>query len=93
MHELLRTSGTTTFRITRLERRGLVQRLPDPEDHRGVIVALTEVGLELVDRVAPAHLANEERLLAALSPAEREELGALLRRVLLSFERSSTSGE
>jgi hypothetical protein len=37
-------------------------------------------------RVAPVHLANEDRLLSALAPAERELLAGLLRRLLSSFE-------
>ena len=35
------TSGTMTNRIDRLEGKGLVERLPDPNDGRGVIVHLT----------------------------------------------------
>lgn len=88
MGALMRTSGTTSFRIDRLERQGLVRREPDPEDRRAVFVALTAAGLRLVDDVAPAHLANEDRLLAALGPAERDTLVGLLRTLLLSFESS-----
>lgn len=86
MGALMRTSGTTSFRIDRLQHQGLVRREPDPADRRGVFVALTGAGLRLVDAVAPAHLANEDRLLAALGPAERDTLVDLLRRLLLSFE-------
>jgi len=57
---------------------------------RGSLVQLTGKGLELFDRVAPVHLANEDRLLSALSPAEREVLAGLLRRLLSSFESGST---
>lgn len=86
MGALMRSSGTTSFRIDRLERQGLVRREPDPEDRRGVFVALTSAGLRLVDAVAPAHLANEDRLLAALGPSERQTLVDLLRTLLLGFE-------
>ena len=86
MAATLRTSGTTSFRIDRLERQGLVRREPDLADRRGVFVTLTEEGLRLVDTVAPVHLANEDRLLAALSPAERATLVGLLRQLLLSVE-------
>ncbi len=86
MRSVLRTSGTLSVRIDRLERKGLVQREPDPADGRGVTVALTERGRELVDLVAPVHLANEERLLAALAPAQRDALADLLRILLIGFE-------
>jgi DNA-binding MarR family transcriptional regulator len=88
MRELLRTSGTISFRIDRLERAGLVRREPDPADGRGVLVALTAEGLRLVETVAPVHLANEERLLRALAPAERAILIRLLRTLLLGLEAS-----
>ena len=39
-----------TNRVDRLETRGLLERLPDPDDRRGVLVALTSAGVELADR-------------------------------------------
>jgi len=86
MGELLRASGTVSFRIDRLERAGWVRREPDPADGRNVFVALTKAGHRIVDTVAPAHLANEEQLLAALSPAERATLAGLLHTLLHGFE-------
>ena len=35
---VIRTTGGTTKLLDRLERRGLVRRLPDPSDRRGVLV-------------------------------------------------------
>ena len=84
------TSGTVSVRLDRLERNGIVTREPDPASARGSLVQLTDSGLELFDQVAPVHLANEDRLLSALSPAERQVLADLLRRLLSSFE-SATS--
>jgi DNA-binding MarR family transcriptional regulator len=80
------TGGTISVRIDRLERDGLVERLPDPHDQRGVLVRLTEVGERLFDQVAPIHLANEDRLLSALNTQQREQLASLLRNLLLSFD-------
>ena len=73
-----------TNRIDRVEGLGLVERRPDPSDRRGTLVALTQEGQKTVDAAVVAHLANEERLLTALSPAERETLALLLRKLLLS---------
>jgi DNA-binding MarR family transcriptional regulator len=80
------TSGTVSVRLDRLEKSGIVTREPDPASARGSVVQLTDKGLQLFDRVAPVHLANEDRLLSALSPAERDVLADLLRRLLASFE-------
>jgi DNA-binding MarR family transcriptional regulator len=58
-----------------------------------VTVALTERGRDLVDVVAPVHLANEAQLLAALTPAQRETLAGLLRTLLLSFEQPHSEAD
>jgi DNA-binding MarR family transcriptional regulator len=86
MEALQLTGGTVSVRIDRLERDGIVERVPDPHDQRGVLVRLTEVGEQLFDQVAPVHLANEDRLLSALNAQQREQLAALLRILLLSFD-------
>jgi DNA-binding MarR family transcriptional regulator len=80
------TSGTVSVRIDRLAKRGVVAREPDPDDARVRLVRLTDVGVRLFDEVAPVHLANEDRLLSALDPVEREVLAGLLRHLLVSFE-------
>ena len=86
---LMRASGTITHRLRRLESAGLIKRVPDPADGRGMLVELTKKGLKLVDRLAQLHLDNEERMLEALSPAEREELARLLAKLLAGFEARS----
>jgi DNA-binding MarR family transcriptional regulator len=86
MDALQLTGGTISVRIDRLERDGIVERVPDPHDQRGVLVRLTEVGERLFDQVAPVHLANEDRLLSALNGQQRDQLAALLRILLLSFD-------
>src|SRR5438093_1995264 len=43
------SSGAMTNRLDRLEVAGLVNRVPDPEDRRGILVGLTARGLEVVD--------------------------------------------
>ena len=79
------TSGAITNRIDRMEESGLVTRVPDPDDRRGVLVQLTSKGIKLVDAVMPEHLENEERILRGLSAAERKHLADLLRQLILSL--------
>jgi DNA-binding MarR family transcriptional regulator len=78
------SSGAMTNRLDRLEAMGLVERLADPTDRRGRLVALTDRGRELFDAAVIDHLQNEQRLLGALDAAEREQLAGLLRKLLLS---------
>src|SRR5919112_4401590 len=79
--ETLVTSGTMTNRVDRLAGRGLVERLPDPRDRRGVLVRLTGRGRETVDGALSGLLEHERRLLSALSPDELRELAGLMRRL------------
>ena len=82
---LMLTSSGTTKRLDRLEQAGLVARTPDPHDRRGTLITLTATGRELVDAASEAHIANEHRLLGALSEAERQRLADLLRKLLLGL--------
>ena len=86
VHETLVTSGTMTNRVDRLVTRGLVERLPDPGDRRGVQVRLTTAGRKAVDGALDALLAHEYDLLAGLSPAEATSLANALRVLSLPFD-------
>ncbi|RKN36892.1 MarR family winged helix-turn-helix transcriptional regulator [Streptomyces hoynatensis] len=79
------TSGAITNRLDKLERKGLVERRPDPDDRRVIRVRLTPRGLELIDRVVGLHIANEERMLEALGEEDRRALDRALRRLLVSL--------
>ena len=83
------TSGAITNRIDRLETKGLVERVRDAGDRRSVRIRLTSRGLAVVDEMVGLHAANEERLLAALGPAERERLAGALRTLLESLGDTS----
>ncbi len=85
LRETLVTSGTMTNRVDRLTARGLVERLPDPRDRRGVLVRLTIEGKSAVDGAFEALLAAEAGLLADLPKRERVRLAQLLRSLLAPF--------
>ena len=76
------SSGGMTNRLDRLERAGLVERRPNPNDRRGTIVALSDTGLELIDRAVEAHLENEHRVLSGLNAEEKQQLNTLLAKLL-----------
>lgn len=76
------SSGGMTNRLDRLERAGLVERRPDPDDRRGKLIALTESGKRVIDETIGRHVANEARLLSVLTPAEQESLDKLLRKLI-----------
>ena len=82
---LMLTSSGTTKRLDRLEQAGLIAREPDPNDRRGTLIALTDAGRRLIDGVTEAHLANERRLLAALTEDEQRRLADLMRTLRLGL--------
>jgi DNA-binding MarR family transcriptional regulator len=88
IRETLVTSGTMTNRVDRLTGKGLVQRLPDPADRRGVIVSLTAEGRVRVDAALEQLLMQERRLLATLSKTDQSSLADLLRTVVSPFDSS-----
>ncbi|MGD7001940.1 MarR family winged helix-turn-helix transcriptional regulator [Corynebacterium halotolerans] len=72
--------------VTRLEKQGWVTRLPDPDDGRSTLAALTEEGWELVRRAAPGHV-NEVRKLVFdnLEQKEIEQLSAIMPKIVDSL--------
>jgi DNA-binding MarR family transcriptional regulator len=86
IRETMVTSGTMTNRVDRLVEKGLVDRLPDPDDRRGVLVRLTRRGQSSVDAALEDLLAREQTLLGDLSAAERDRLARLLRVVVGPFD-------
>lgn len=85
------TGAGATGRLNTLERRGLLERLPNPADGRSVTIHLTSEGTELaaavidakdsavmttlVDRVGPETAAALTESLDALSTVARDVLG------------------
>ena len=80
------TSGAMTARLDR-EKAGLVRRLPDPADRRGVQVELTAAGRRAWEESFSAQAAKEALIAAALDENEKRQLNSLLRRLMLEFER------
>jgi DNA-binding MarR family transcriptional regulator len=71
------SSGGMTSRIDRLEKAGLIERRKHPSDRRGVLVALTPAGFELIDGMLAAHVANLQRVLSGLTAEEQRTLHEL----------------
>jgi DNA-binding MarR family transcriptional regulator len=86
LEAMISTAGMTN-RLDRLEEAGLVRRLPDPADRRGILVELTPEGRELVDSAVDAHRGLSKRLLGGLDAREREQLDQLLRKLLTPLDR------
>jgi DNA-binding MarR family transcriptional regulator len=84
--ELMVSTGAMTNRLDKLERNGLVQRERDPNDRRGVLLALTDAGAERLESAVGQAAAQERNLLEALTSAERDQLNRLLAKLLAGLQ-------
>jgi DNA-binding MarR family transcriptional regulator len=66
--------------------RALVERHTDPEDGRGILVVMTDLGRDRVDAAISELLIYEDQLLDGLSAVEQERLTGLLRKLSLDFD-------
>jgi len=81
------SSGPMTNRLDQLESAGLVRRMPDPGDRRGVLVELTEHGRDTYRRAVGIQADKEALVAAALTAREKAQLNDLLRKMMIEFER------
>jgi DNA-binding MarR family transcriptional regulator len=84
------SSGAMTNRLDQLEKAGLVRRLRDPDDRRGVLVEPTEKGKKLWEQAMGVQARKEQLIAAALTDRERRQLNDLLRKVMLAVEEKSS---
>ncbi|MFC5175526.1 MarR family winged helix-turn-helix transcriptional regulator [Nocardioides taihuensis] len=75
---LIVTTASVTSLLDTLQRRGLVERRPDPTDRRKLLVVITDEGRALVDQFLPEVVALETAALAGLSEPQRAQLLELL---------------
>lgn len=68
--------------IDRLEGAGLLQRRVDPGDRRARLLSATPKGAALRERLRPAALEAQERIMAALTSEERQTFLDLLTRIV-----------
>jgi DNA-binding MarR family transcriptional regulator len=85
------TRGALSARLAAMEEAGWIVRESDATDRRRVHVRLTAAGNAAFLRQFGREERGEQALLAALSPAERQTLADLLRRMVLVAEGGSAT--
>ena len=65
-----------------LEKIGLVERLPNPDDRRSILIALTEKGTGLTSELKAQMVTGNQEFLASLSREEETMLRGLLHRLI-----------
>jgi len=82
------TKGTLTGVLKTLEKRGLARRRGHEGDGRLVLVGLEPKGLGVIERLFPAFNLGETTVSSALTEPEKEQLAALLRKIIRSVEEA-----
>jgi DNA-binding MarR family transcriptional regulator len=70
---------TMTAHVQRLEERGWVDRIADPDDGRAVLISLSEHGASLLTQVRSARAGAIDPIIAGLDPDARHRLQGALR--------------
>ena len=73
--------------VSRLEKRGWVRRVPDPDDGRSTLAILTDEGQAKVMQTAPGHLGEVRRLVFdPLTKAQVRQLQQIGRRITRTID-------
>ncbi|NOU96722.1 MarR family transcriptional regulator [Paenibacillus sp. LMG 31456] len=86
--KILITSGSITYNIDKLEKKGYLKRVPCKDDRRVIFAEITAAGKELFDRIFPDHAATIHGLTRALSQDEKLEAVELLKKLGKGAEES-----
>ena len=77
--------------ISRMERRGLVERAECSEDGRGAFVVITPQGRAAIEEAAPGHvMAVRQLIFDALSEEEKAALAAVIDKLLARTDNTPT---
>ncbi|WP_442858754.1 MarR family winged helix-turn-helix transcriptional regulator [Bacillus sp. KH172YL63] len=84
--KILLASGSITYVVDKLEKKGYLKRNACPKDRRVTYAQITENGRELIDDIFPNHEKRIHELMSALSAEEKEETIHMLKKLGLSIK-------
>lgn len=87
--KILLRSGSMTYVVDKLEKRGLLERVFCEEDKRITYMSITEAGTDLITSIFPEHAKNIESIMSVLSQDEQKTAIELLRKLGLSVKNLS----
>lgn len=79
--KILVTSGSITYNIDKLEKRGLLRRVPCEDDRRVTYAEITEAGRKLFDDIFPQHVDFIHTLMGGLDSEEKTQATLLLKKL------------
>ena len=78
---LIVTTASVTSLLDTLERRGLIERQPDPADRRRLLVAITPPAQAMVRQYVPEVVALQGAVMSGIGEEDRQQLIAVLTRI------------
>ncbi len=85
-NKILLASGSITYVIDKLEKRGYLERLACPSDRRVTYAEISEKGKAFMAEIFPVHEKKLHELMDALDPTEKETAIQLLKKLGLSIK-------
>ena len=80
------TSGATTTMLDRLERAGLIERRPNPDDRRGTLIVIVKEAAERVGPLFEPARKSQEALVSSYSEKQLQLLAEFFRRSTAMWE-------
>lgn len=87
--KILLASGSITYVVDKLEKRGYLARIHCPTDRRVTYAEITDAGNAFMAELFPLHEQQMHELVSALSPDEKETAIELLKKLGLSLKNLS----
>lgn len=78
--------------LNRMERDGLIERTPNPDDGRSALIRLSKLGLQRAHEALASAREVNAIALAGFKPAEREALYNMLHRIAANLEGDGDKG-
>ena len=78
---ILLASGSATYVVDNLEKKGYVIRKISQKDKRVTYIGLTETGMKLIDDIFPAHKKNTKKIFEKINDKELVILKEILKKI------------
>ena len=78
---ILLASGSATYVVDNLEKKGYVIRKISQKDKRVTYIGLTETGMKLIDDIFPAHKKNTKKIFEKINNKELVILKEILKKI------------
>lgn len=85
-NKILLASGSITYVVDKLEKRGLLKRVSCPTDRRVTYAEISEEGATFMSEIFPQHEKELHELMSVLTPEEKETAIELLKKLGLSIK-------